>query len=569
MQKIMKRYFNLTIIAAAALFAAACDQTNVDEIALVAPVVESFSPETAPVGAVIKVTGESLYNVTEAYIGTVKVDIVEKVSDKRLSIKVANGVTSGKVVLVNTVGRGESSATFNCSFAVPSITTSLLQAEAEMGDEVLIAGTGLSAVTSVRFTADGHDTPHEAEIVVSSEDEIVVKVPYVEEANAKITLGYFDGSGVVYTALASAPSIKVIRYVPKFDAYTFEKTAVGKSITLTGEYLNNIDKIMVGDYEATLFKEAGKVTFTIPAGEFEDGETVVSLTAWYFDNNESVVLNDAFVVYVPFVKYWENVRTWAQGRTEQNEYTSFFSPENGTVYENAKWKTVLDPVALAHNGDQWNVANTPKPGVVSDSDYDSVLPYFFFSAVSGNVLQINSPANSNSQLKNFYISFSGTPANDYRVPGSNNNMPGTPILAFRYLNPASTVEAETALIDKVLKGQIDNINEALFPIDEANSTIAGISVSSLAGAIKSSTWCDHQTAELKDDPGYKCDAVFLVAYYANNGYIKETPGKNIKRLGILHVTGIDWGVYNNSNFGSTKVTYNCYWQKYDYDYSKL
>ena len=89
------------------------------------------------------------------------------------------------------------------------------------------------------------------------------------------------------------------------------------------------------------------------------------------------------------------------------------------------------------------------------------------------------------------------------------------------------------------------------------------------GELISSYECDHQTAELKDDPGYKCDAVFLVAYYANNGYIKETPGKNIKRLGILHVTGIDWGVYNNSNFGSTKVTYNCYWQKYDYDYSKL
>ena len=94
-------------------------------------------------------------------------------------------------------------------------------------------------------------------------------------------------------------------------------------------------------------------------------------------------------------------------------------------------------------------------------------------------------------------------------------------------------------------------------------------MSSFAGAIKSDKWCDHQTAELKDDPGYKTDAVFLVAYYSNNGFDKEQPAKNIRRLGILHVTGIDWGVYNNSNFGSTRVTFNCYWQKYDYDYSKL
>ena len=563
----IKKYIILSSIAILAAYG--CDRVHVDEVTFTAPVVEAFTPASAPVGAEVRVTGKSLNNVTEAYIGSVKVDIMEKVSDTRLSIKVANGVTSGKIKLVNNVGEGLSEADFRCTFAVPSIAASLLQAEAEMGDEVLISGTNLNAVTSVVFTAEGQSKGHQAEIVVASEEEIVVKVPYVEDAIAKITFGYFDGTGEAFTSLSEAPSIKVIRYVPTFNAFTLDRTPVGKSIVLTGSYLNNIDKIMVGDFEAPLFKDAGQITFTVPAGNFEDGETTVPLTAWYFDNNESIVLSDAFVVYVPFVRYWENVRTWAQGRTEANEYVSFFSPETGIAYENAKWKDVLDPVALKHNGDQWVAANTPKPGVVTDEEYNSVLPYFFFSAVSGNVLQINSPANSNSQLKNFYISFAGTPANDYRVPGSNNNLPGTPILAFRYLNPSSSVEAETALVQKVLSGKLDNINEALFPIDVAASTVAGISVASFAGAIKSDKWSDHQTAELKDDAGYKTDAVFLVAYYANNGFEKEQPAKNILRLGILHVTGIDWGVYNNSNFGSTRITFNCYWQKYDYDYSKI
>ena len=563
----IKNYIILSSIAILAAYG--CDRVHVDEVTFTAPVVEAFTPASAPVGAEVRVTGKSLNNVTEAYIGSVKVDIMEKVSDTRLSIKVANGVTSGKIKLVNNVGEGLSEADFRCTFAVPSIAASLLQAEAEMGDEVLISGTNLNAVISVVFTAEGQSKGHQAEIVVASEEEVVVKVPYVEDAIAKITFGYFDGTGEAFTSLSEAPSIKVIRYVPTFNAFTLDRTPVGKSIVLTGSYLNNIDKIMVGDFEAPLFKDAGQITFTVPAGNFEDGETTVPLTAWYFDNNESIVLSDAFVVYVPFVRYWENVRTWAQGRTEANEYVSFFSPETGIAYENAKWKDVLDPVALKHNGDQWVAANTPKPGVVTDEEYNSVLPYFFFSAVSGNVLQINSPANSNSQLKNFYISFAGTPANDYRVPGSNNNLPGTPILAFRYLNPSSSVEAETALVQKVLSGKLDNINEALFPIDVAASTVAGISVASFAGAIKSDKWCDHQTAELKDDAGYKTDAVFLVAYYANNGFEKEQPAKNILRLGILHVTGIDWGVYNNSNFGSTRITFNCYWQKYDYDYSKI
>lgn len=569
MHTIMRIRKYIILASVAFLAAYGCDRVHIDEVVLSAPVVEAFTPASAPVGAEVRITGKSLNNVTEAYIGTVKVDIIEKVSDTRLSIRVAGGVTSGKIKLVNNVGEGLSGTEFSCTFAVPSIAASLLQAEAEMGDEVLLSGTNLNAVTSVVFTADGQTKGHEAEIVVSSEEEIVVRVPYVEDARAKITLGYFDGTGESFTSLADAPAINVIRYVPTFNAFTLDRTPVGRSIVLTGSYLNNIDRVTVGDFEAPLFKEPGQISFTVPAGNFEDGETTVPLTAWYFDNNESIVLSDAFVVYVPFVRYWENVRTWAQGRTEANEYVSFFSPETGITYENAKWKDVLDPVALKHNGDQWSAANTPKPGVVTDDEYNSVLPYFFFSAVSGNVLQINSPANSNSQLKNFYISFSGTPANDYRVPGSNNNLPGTPIMAFRYLNPASTVEAETALVEKVRSGKLDNINEALFPIDVATGTVAGISVASFAGAIKSDKWCDHQTSELKDDAGYKTDAIFLVAYYSNNGFEKEQPAKNIRRLGILHVTGIDWGVYNNSNFGSSRITFNCYWQKYDYDYSKL
>ena len=119
------------MISAAAIFAA-CDQLSVDEIEVVAPVIESFSPESAPVGAVVTITGKYLNNVTEAYIGSVKVDISQKVSDTRMSVKVVNGVTSGVIKLVNPAGNGVSSQTFNCSFAKPVITASLLQAEAEM-----------------------------------------------------------------------------------------------------------------------------------------------------------------------------------------------------------------------------------------------------------------------------------------------------------------------------------------------------------------------------------------------------------------------------------------------------
>ena len=566
----MKRIAFTAMLAAILFQSVSCDRISVEELPAAAPQVESFSPASAPAGAIVTVTGQYLNSVTEAYIGNTKVEITEKVSPSRLSIKVPKGITGGKIKLVSPDGSGTSADTFTCTFAVPAIKTTLLQAEAELGSNVLLSGTDMGVVSSVLFTADGYTEGHEAQIVYASEDEIVVKVPYVEAENVKITLGYFNGTANVFTALDAAPSIKVIRRVPTFDAYTLQRTAVGRSITLTGSYLNNIDKVMVGEFEAQMFKEPSKLTFTIPAGNFQDGETTVEVKAYYFDGNESIVLDNAFVVYVPFVKFWENIQIWAQGRVPENSYASFFSPETGIVYENAKWKTELDPVAMKYNNSQWESANVPKPGVVTDEDYNSVVPYFFISAVSGNVLQVNSPANSNSQLKNFFVDATSTPSNDYRVPGGNTTLPGTPILGFRYLNPESTNEAEKALIAKVLAGQLDNINEELFPIDVAGSTIAGISVSSIAGGVKSSTWCSRTTeGTMFEEAGYKLDAIFLVAYYSNNGYSKEAPAQNIKRLGVLHITSIDWGIYNTSNYGASKITFNFHWQKYDYDYSKL
>lgn len=560
----MKKY--ILILTALAVFAA-CDVITVDETVEHAPVVTSFSPQSAPAGAVVDVTGEYLQDVTAAYIGSTKVDIVTKISDTALKIEIGQDVTSGKLKLVNPTGEGVSDATFTCTFAVPAITASLLQESAELGANIMLNGENLASATAVFFTADGYTASHEAEIVTRNADELIVKVPYVEAETAKITLRYFDGSAEQETPLASAPSIKVIRYVPTFDSYTFEKTAVGRSITLTGKYLNNVERITVGEWEAPIFPSASSVTFTVPAGNFADGETVVELKAWYFNGNESVTLSPSFTVFVPYVKFWENVVGWAQGRVADNSYASFFSPENGKLYENAKWKTDLDPVAMDLHGKQWKSGNQPDPAMVTDDMYNSVVPYFFFSAVSGNVLQINSPANSNGQIKNFFVDATSTPSNDYRVPGGNDNIPGTPILAFRPLSESNA--AEKAIIDKVLADQIDNINEELFPIDVEGSKIAGISVTSFAGGIKSSTFCDHQTATLTDDPGYKLDAVILVAYYNNNGYNPDSRAANIRRLGLLHLKKIDWGVYNNSNFGASAVTFDCYWQKYDYDYSKV
>ena len=95
----MKRY-HLLLAVAATLIWTACDRVSIDEVIDHEPVITAFSPMTAPVGAEITVTGESLQNVTEAYIGSVRVEIASKVSNKLLTLRVVEGVTSGPVKLV-------------------------------------------------------------------------------------------------------------------------------------------------------------------------------------------------------------------------------------------------------------------------------------------------------------------------------------------------------------------------------------------------------------------------------------------------------------------------------------
>ena len=66
----------------------------------------------------------------------------------------------------------------------------------------------------------------------------------------------------------------------------------------------------------------------------------------------------------------------------------------------------------------------------------------------------------------------------------------------------------------------------------------------------------------------KSDVVIMVAYYSCNGFNKDKTTANIRRIGFVHITKVDW-IVSNSDFRGSQILFNCYWQKYDYDYSKL
>ena len=110
----MKRY--IAMAALAAMFIPfGCEQLSIDEPSEKAPVIETFSPMSAPAGAEVIVEGLYLNNVTKAFIGDVEVEIIEKVSNTRLSIEVGQTVTGGRIRLENPYGEGESAEDFTSS----------------------------------------------------------------------------------------------------------------------------------------------------------------------------------------------------------------------------------------------------------------------------------------------------------------------------------------------------------------------------------------------------------------------------------------------------------------------
>ncbi len=563
----MKKFINSIpglALLATALFAAACDETSIDEVVESAPVIHSFAPASAPVGEAIVITGEYLNAVTSATIDGVEVPIVERVSNTRISILAAAEARSGRIALTNTVGTGESAETFTYSYVAPQITEAILQSSVDMGDQMLIAGKYLGAVEAVIFTAEGYTEGNEATIIGRTADELVVKCPYVEADRARITLRYFDGASHVETALDSAPQIAVQRYQPVFDAATFERTAVGRSVTLTGNYLTKVDAILVNGFPASISKEMNKLTFTVPAGDFADGETVTSVVASYFDGHEQITLSDAFVVYVPFVKFWENMRIYGQGR-DVEMMSSFFSPETGLVYANSDWREKVDPISYKYLANTCSDKNTPNKSVVSEAEYDSVNPYFFFSGVSAGQLQVNSPANSNTQLKNFYMI--NNSADQNRVTGTSGNVYGTPVLTFRPLK--ADVAAEKALIDAVKNGTLEHIDEAHFPIDVEAKTVGGIAISSAKGTVNSDDWAQGLFTVGKEALNVDVGAVLMVFYYNYEGS-KSNVAANIRRIGFLHIRTVNFKMWNNTTApSSSDVLFDIYWQKHDYDYSKV
>lgn len=547
--------FNISLLLASMMMLVSCDNVSMIELKDTAPTVESFTPAEGYAGCEIEVTGTTLHNVVAARIGDADAEIVKRISDSRIVVRVPALATTGPVALSNSVGTGVSSYDFVMSYPSPEVDKSTLPSDTELSSNFLIFGHKMSVITRVLFSAAGYEA-HEAEIISQNDNEIVVKVPYVEDDNANISFEYYNGVDMVRTNAADI-AIRIARFEPKAESVSTEEASIGDVVTITGQYLDKVERVLMSESPCVITSQTPEaIRFIVPElEEFADGENFTSLSIEYFDGIERKVLASSFKVNVPEVLFWADRKVWAQGR-DVEEFTSFFSPQTGIAYANSMWRS-LDPVSFQYQEGTCSAAQVP---AVTQAEYESVLPYFFFTGVSAGHLQINSPAGSASMLKNIFTE--NNSANDYRVTGNNGNCYGTPVLSFLALDESNAAHAD--LINKVRTGTLKNLDEENYPIDVEKKKCGDISISSMSNSLNNTKFAPD-VFTVGQPLSTDLDAYILVLYYNHKGLNTSNRAENVKRMGVIRIKHIDFKPYNNTDApSSSSVTFDMYWMKHDY-----
>lgn len=551
------KIFKTSILAAitAVITLASCEKVSMDEIVVSAPTVTSFSPAEGYAGCDVTVTGSALNNVVAATIGDADADIVQRISDSRIVIRVPAMATTGKVSLTNSAGTGVSEGIFTMSYPMPEADLSTLPDQVELASNMLIFGKKMSVITRVLFSAPGGEA-HEAEIVSQNDSEIVVKVPFVEDDDVNISFEYFDGNALTTTNPGDI-KVRMARYQPKVSGVSTKSATLGEEVTLTGEYLDKVERVLLGETGCVITLQTPESIKFIVAElpTFGDGENSAPLSIEYFDGVERTVLEPEFKVIVPGVLIWTDRQVWAQGRDVEN-FTSFFSPQTGLTYLNSTWR-MLDPISYANQAANCTAVQVPAS---SQAEYDSVLPYFFFTGVSAGHLQINSPAGSASMLKNIFTE--NNSAADFRVTGANADCYGTPVLTFLALDESNAAHAE--LIGKIRNGKLDRLDEETYPLDTEGKKCGNISISSVSNSLNNTKFAPD-VFTVGQEKNTDLDAYILVLYYNHKGLDTSNRALNVRRMGVLHIKHIDFKLYNNTDApSSSSVIFDMYWMKRDY-----
>jgi hypothetical protein len=214
------------------------------------PVITSFNPVAAPVGASVTVTGSSFTGVTAASIDGYPATFTFN-SDSSVTIVIPHGAGDGPIHIKNAEGLGSSTTNF-LVVGVP-VVSSFNPSAGPVGTSVTVTGSSFTGITAA--SVDGYP----ATFTFNSDSSVTILIPH-GAGTGPIHIKNAEGLG-------SSTTNFIVVGVPVVSSFNPTAGPVGTSVNVTGSSFTGITAASVDGYPATFtFNNDGSVTIVIPHG---------------------------------------------------------------------------------------------------------------------------------------------------------------------------------------------------------------------------------------------------------------------------------------------------------------
>ncbi len=320
---------------------------------------------------------------------------------------------------------------------------------------------------------------------------------------------------------------------------------LNSSITLTGEKLNEVTSVYVGDYEATI--DAGSQTESSLTFAISNDYTYTTATGDNFitldkgDDNEQML---SYNVKVYPMYYYEDVELrakFADANTDGKTYTSTaiaFNINTGKTMSTDELQALEKYVCAA------------TPSATPTAEYLDIDPYFMYAPPTTK-LAFYGPSNAGSMMKAF--------TNSSGVAITSGSYMGTPIVYFTSLK--STNSAHSKVADAILDRSIENLNGSTFaPTSTYNNMAVAYNTSA---ATANDFYSYYYTSQSMAASSYSCGVVGLAYYNAAGSSILKQVFIVLKSQTGATCAG-SGSFYIENTTGKSTITIDVIVPKYDY-----
>ena len=216
-----------------------------------AATIPSFAPTSGPVGTSVVITGTNFCGATQVQFNTTTAPTYTVNSATQITAIVPTGATTGPIHVTTGVGTADSATNFAVTTA-PTIT-SFTPTSGAVGTSVVITGTNLSGVTSVKFNGTS------ATFSANTATSVTAIVP-AGATTGKITVTTPGGT-------ATSATNFTVTGTPTITSFTPTSGPVGTSVTITGTNLLGATSVKFNGTAATFTPStATSVATTVPSG---------------------------------------------------------------------------------------------------------------------------------------------------------------------------------------------------------------------------------------------------------------------------------------------------------------